>query len=399
MKRQVFSILFLSQLAFFPFISTPEAKAENIDEVAAEIIKSAPRLVSTDLSLKAGEAALSSSANLPDPELEGEYLAASAGETDRWGVGVSWGIDWPGVYAARSNEAAANARVARASEQVMRKETLVEVKRLLLDYILASRKIRLLKEISIANDSVAALAEKGFRGGEMTRLDLSKLRIEKLSINSSIVEAENERQAAVAALSAIYGKDCGGLISSLDLKFPNVQVPTREQLDLLSASNPRIAEAEVALEAAQLAGKTASREALPSLSIGYRHAFEDGVHFNGGSLGVSIPVFSSKGKKKAAKAAAVAAEYDLAVAKSDLSVAIDATLSRLVSLDAGVRALSKELEEADDSELLLKAYQGKVITLIELLNERNYFLDARLNHLELLSALSNACLDLEALLP
>ena len=226
----------------------------------------------------------------------------------------------------------------------------------------------------------------------MTRLDLSKLRLERLSLEASRVEAQDNMQASIVALSAIYGADCSPLLVSLDCDFPAVEAPDETTFNGMSVDER---EAAAALGLARLSESTAARESLPGISLALRHAFEDGAHFNGGSLGLSIPLFSNKDRRKAAKAAVKASEYRLECANADRLTGIEVSLKRLCKLKNQVEAISVLLADTDESDLLMKAYKGKVITLIEYLNERNYFLEARLTHLALLHALANARLDLD----
>lgn len=393
----------ISSLNRFPLIigmamsllSVFHVSAGNIDVIAEKLLAGSPRICSMVLDNKSEAASLATSANLPDPELEGEYLAAPAGEKDRWGVSLGWSLDWPGVYAARKRAAQGAVRKSEAAEAVVRRQTLIEIKRLLLDYVLASSRVKLLEDMMQVNDSIALLAEKGFRGGEMTRLDLAKLRIERLSLEEAILTAEDARMTAVLSLTSIHGRDCSAILSGLDVAFPEVEIPDKEQLSKVGVS-PAELEAEAALELARLEGMVNTKESLPSLSLAYRHAFEDGNHFNGGTLGISIPIFSGRGKSSASRAEIAAAEYRLESAHESRVAGIDAALHRLISLVDRAKRLSVLLEEADDSELLMKAYEKKVITLIDYLNERNYFLEARLNRLDILHSLANAYLDLES---
>lgn len=66
-------------------------------------------------------------------------------------------------------------------------------------------------------------------------------------------------------------------------------------------SNPDFLKALADFEAAKQNVKVANAENLPSLSIGYAHEFEDGMHFNGANLGVSIPLFSARERRKRRK--------------------------------------------------------------------------------------------------
>ncbi len=136
-------------------------------------------------------------------------------------------------------------------------------------------------------------------------------------------------------------------------------------------------------------------ESLPGISIGYQHAFEEGIHFNGASLGISIPLFSSRNKKKAAKAATVAATHKAEAAKIAASEKIKGGLKRLSLLKNRIDEIRPILEDSGNNLLLMKAYKGGVITLIDYLNERNYFKQAGLDLLTLRYEAASTLLDLQ----
>lgn len=373
--------------------------AASPDEVALKIIVESPALFESMADVVSAEQSLKSAANLPDPEIEGEYLVGPSGVENRWGAGLSWGLEWPGVYSARKQEARGQLQAARSELLVKRNEMLTEVGRLLLDYILASSQLQLYSEIEAANDSVAKLAERGFKGGEMTRLDLGKLKIERAALATRIAESENARQAAADALALIHGGDCSELLSSMDIAFPEAIAPSVQQMKEALVSSPEVMAAYSRLEQARLTEKVAARESLPEISIGYQHAYEEGTHFNGATLGFSIPVFSNSNKKRAAKVETGLANTRLEIATERVKLSLDRDVARLNQLNTRIESLSKALAADDELALLQKAYSGGVITLIEYINERNYFLEARMDLLSLRHAAALARLDIHSLLP
>lgn len=99
---------------------------------------------------------------------------APAGVDNKWGIGISYGIDWPGAYAARRNlgkaAMAANSAEAEATAYAKR----VEISDQLWTYLYADSRLSMMRNVEASTDSIKALAEKAARGGEMSRLDLSK---------------------------------------------------------------------------------------------------------------------------------------------------------------------------------------------------------------------------------
>ena len=117
-------------------------------------------------------------------------------------------------------------------------------------------------------------------------------------------------------------------------------------------------------------------EALPSLSVGYKHAFEDGFHFNGATLGISLPIFSSRGKQKAAKASILEAESKAEAVAQEIEAETAVSLKRLMLLKKQIEEIEPIILDADYNSLLLKAYKGGALTLLEYLSDRNYFATA-----------------------
>ena len=233
---------------------------------------------------------LKTESNLPDPDVEGEYLFAPGDEKNRWGAGVTWGIEWPGVYSARREEAMGKLTAAETAVAGERHLRLIEIKRRLLDYVLAEKQLAVLGEIGGANDSIMALSQKAESHGELTRLDMNKLRLEQATLRSAILAARDAREEAVAALSVAYGHDCTPLLGMMACELPEIIVPA----DFDPSQSPTVAAAKAEAEAAKRALKVAKAEGFPGLSVGYQHAFEDGIHFNGASVGISVPLFSSR---------------------------------------------------------------------------------------------------------
>ncbi|MDE6009591.1 MAG: TolC family protein, partial [Muribaculaceae bacterium] len=111
-------------------------------------------------------------------------------------------------------------------------------------------------------------------------------------------------------------------------------------------------------------------------------------------LGLTIPLFSNKGKKSAAAAGVKAAEMELEYQKSMSETDIVSSLRRISLLQDEINKISSVIEKTDNQSLLLKAYNEKIITLIDFLNERNYFLEATLSLLELRHRAASALLPL-----
>lgn len=372
-------------------LNTLAASASTPAEVAEIILGASLQTGIEQLSLETTKANIRTEGNLPDPELEGDYLVAPKGETNRWGAGVTWGLEWPGVYSMRKKESRVKQSAAEAAAEVSRRTRLLEIKKLLLDYVLAQRELSLLSSIKESNDTLVVLSGKMRDRGEMTRLDVNKLKLENATLTGKLESTRIARDEAIGALNVIYGGDCSGLLDGMDCEFPTL---TAAEISKAMRS-PEIALAKSETEIAAAALKTVSSEALPGITVGYTHEFEDGMHFNGASLGVSIPIFSQKGKKNAAKAALAEARLKEESAEHAVRQQVEGALSRLKIQTRQISDMQTIVEEEDNELALQKAYEGGVITLPEYITERNYFVNARLELESLRHSAAILMLDIE----
>ena len=362
-------------------------KAASLSETAIEILKKSPAFQAEIYSLEAAEKNLATASNLPDPEASGEYLVLPKDVDNRWAAQLEWGVEWPGVYGARGREAAGKLNAAEKAVMAQRAERLAEIKDLLLDYVRCYQKLLLLEELTKNNDTIYSLAEQAARGGEMTLLDLNKVKLEYANIRVAKATILDEQAEVVGNLSQIYGRDCTPILSQMECVFPEIMIPSEEEISLIKEKAPVVLSALAEAETAHQSKKVAKMEALPSLSLGYKHAFEDGMHFNGAVFGVSIPIFSSHGKQKAAKADILEAEFKAEATAQEIETEAMANLKRLKMITGQIEELTPILENVDYNSTLLKAYKSGVISLIEYLSDRNYFTNAAL---ELVSLRHNA---------
>lgn len=366
----------LFSVIFFFILSPSLSSAESIDNTALAILYHSPEFISQNYALESAARNLHTASNLPDPEVSGEYLWMPRDVDNRWSAQLSWSLDWPGVYAAKRKEAGLLFSAAEKNTWKQRIDRLAEIRDLLLDFIQCRQKLRLLDELALNNDSIYRLAEQAAKGGEITVLDLNKVRLEYANIKGAKAAIIDEEADILGNLSYIYGDDCLILLENLDCAFPPVKIPSPQEIDILKQNAPDVIAALADADAARQAKSVAKMEALPAISLGYKHAFEDAMHFNGVVWGISLPIFSSRGKQKAANAAILEAEYMAEAHAAQAEAEINAIVRKLALTSQQIEELAPVVENADYNAALLKAYKGGVITLIEYISDRNYFTNA-----------------------
>ena len=366
-------IFCLLSIALF---SIQESYSHTLNETALEILKAGPGFQSDIYSLESVFSNLKTTSNLPDPEIGGEYLVMPSDVDNRWTAELSWGLEWPGVYGARSKESKIKMSAAEKAIYYQRVEKLAEIKDLLLDYIQCRLKLGLLEELNRNNDTIYQLAEHAAKGGELTVLDLNKVKLEYANIRGAKAVLLDEEAEIIGGLSRIYGQDCSQLLQSMECVFPEILIPSEREIEIIKQSAPSVKTAMAEAEVVRQGRSVAKMEALPSLSVGYKHQYEDGMHFNGATFGISIPIFSSRGKQKAAKADIAEAEFKAESAAIEAETEALSTLRRLKLVTRQIEEISPIVEDVNYNKTLLKAYQGGVMTLLEYISDRNYFTNA-----------------------
>lgn len=355
----------------------------TIDQTAMKILLESPGFQADIFSLKSLQADLKTSNNLPDPELGGEYLVMPKDVDNRWAAEINWGIEWPGVYGAKGKEAKSRMNSADKAVYAQRVDKLAEIKDLLLDYILCRQKLGVLEELDKNNEKIYQLSEAQSKNKEMTVLDLNKVKIEYSNIKGARAALLQEQTEIIAALSEIYGENCDQLLSNMECSFPEIYAPADLDVSKLRNASPAFQSALAEAEIARKVKKVSKMEAFPSLSVGYKHQYEDGMHFNGAILGISIPIFSSRGKQKAADAQIREAEYKVETTATSVDTEINALVSRLTLLKQQVDEISPYVENVDYNNILTKAYEEGLLSLLDYISERNYFATAEVEFLSL----------------
>lgn len=381
-------------------ISAPVALADNFSQLSQAILQNNAEIKAevqrgrTDVEVAKAENALA------QPEVEFEHMW-NAGEGDnRWSIGVSQSFDWPGLYGTRRALATDREALAALNRQALELSTREEVDAALINYIAATKRVEMLREVSVLLQKLETSVRQAFEHGESTILDVNKAVIESANTTARLLEAENRQADALASLRALGldGSD-SALMSRLEtLEFPLSETRPDEDYYKALERHPAILKAEAEIRTARLEEQLSSKTRLPGFSLGYRHAFEDGKHFNGLSVGLELPVWSRRHSVEASKANTLAASFIKISTETSLRAELGRKLVRSVLLCEQIAALAPAVDGTNNMLLLEKAYKGGQMSLLDYLRECAYFLDARMQLLELQSEYASVTAALNAIL-
>ena len=353
------------------------AQAITIDDVLTQVKQNNTQLKAAGARLDADQKSLKSSNNLPDPEVGGAYLFGKGPLDDKWEIGISQQVEWPGVYSARSNAADAFINALQHGYSAEQLEVLNQARSLCIDIVGYNNLIQFNQGVLDNLNRLFDTYNKALAHGEVSIIDVNKLKIERLLMQQKIDEATSLRTAAVEQLKGINGGiDIAGA-ESLSTYAPLPLLSLEQHLTQARSSSPLLAK-QNALVTAQSKNATATaRQSLPSLSLGYRHVCEMGDHFNGISMGVSLPVFSNRGKKSAARASVFAAEMDASFTQNTIESNIITCHQRATALKNQIGVYDNALTSTDNIAVLNKALNGGEMSLLNYLQELRYFVEAQ----------------------
>ena len=213
---------------------------------------------------------------------------------------VTQGFDFPTLYGARRKAARLQGEAIDMQYRTARRDILLGAKQLCLDLIHMNKRRALLDERRQAADELLAMFTEKYDGGETTAIELNKVKMERMNLETELAQAEGDRAAALQQLRAMNG---GEPIECTDTLYPPLPAGGYEAMyaQAVSADLPAMA-AEAAVKAAEQDVKVNRQGWMPKLEIGYRRNTDGTDASNGFLIGGSIPLFANRHKVKAAKA-------------------------------------------------------------------------------------------------
>lgn len=357
------------------------ARAATVEEMTRDVMLSSPAIDALMIGAEARSAASAVEGNLPDPEIEGEMMWPSVAGTERkWSAGIGWSLDWPGVYGARRRAARSEGEAARAEARAEAAGMIDRVRTLLVEGAYNARVLGVQREMLADSDSLLAMTQRARAGGEATLLDEQRLAIENARNRAAVAVTEKALRDIAAQINALHGTSLTA--ESLgELEYDLTPLPDRDMILAALRESPEARAALLRTEAAADAVGVASAERLPGLGLGYAHSYEEGVHFNGLSASVTIPLFSARGKLKAARAMEYSAMCDAMVKVRAMETETLALYDETERLALQMAELGPVFETTSHSALLRRALEGGEWSMTRYLTERTWFAEARLDYL------------------
>ena len=364
-------------LCIVALIATAPLHAQNgIDGALAEIETNNTTLKALQKSAEAQKRANHAENALADPEVGYNRLWGSPGSIgNRTDVSASQEFDIPTITGAKGRLAKGKDNMVEWQYKAERAAILLEAKLALIDAIYYNKYIAELERRLSHADAMLRAQSKSMEAGESNKMEYNNVSLNLAKIATEMKKAGAERQAVMRQLERLNG---GQPLKVTEMEYAMMDLPADFQ-----SWYQQNAEAHPALGYARSQQLTSRRQlslekqsALPSISLGYISEKTMGEHYQGVSVGLSVPLWSSSRRIKQARSEAEAAEAMREDAQRQLEGKLKEKFLLAKGLADAAAASKKALAESDNSRLLAKALQAGEISMVEYLVGLSYYYDA-----------------------
>lgn len=350
-------------LAVMAFAAVVSAKAQDISAVLKSVEQNNMELKAL---LKGNEAAdIENKSQNTLEDLSIEYSPFFQSETS--GIAsselvITQSFDFPTLYGARKKAGQLQRNVLDMQYQTARRDILVNAKKLCLDIINYNKQKQLLQERRKNADELLAMFELKFKNGDATSLELNKIKLDRMNLETELVQADTKHANAMQQLQALNG----GLPIEVNMtEYP--QAPADDEVTMYEkavATDWTVRTAQASVLAAEQDVKVNKQSWIPKFEIGYRRNTEGDNASNGFLIGGSIPLFSSKNKVKIAKARQTEAVMQHANARINAENSARTMINQMKQLKASADAYDVPLMR-QTLKLLRTAVENGEISVTE----------------------------------
>lgn len=373
----------LTNLLIGALLAVPASHAITIDEAMSMLTQTLPSVDASSMTARAEVEKLRAEASLPGPELEFSYQWGMHDVGTKLNAGVSQSFDWPGVYASRHKAVKQAESSLSAVDQARRRLVATELRVMLVEFVSLRRQVSALCEIDTLLARMEEKMRRGYDGGEVTLLDINKLAIARANADQELFLARTKMDDLEGTISETSQTISHDILARLDDFLPAFSVPDEatymahaEQMD------PEMLATLGEARSADISAEIERRSMLPGFSAGYLYSHEQGETFHGLSVGMTLPSRANARLAAAAKLESEAAKTSLEGARAAHKARYHTLVENVAALDGAIKRLGPVFEKHDNLRLLEKAFNSGQISVLDFLQELEYFSRARLDYLE-----------------
>jgi hypothetical protein len=383
-------IIFLSTVLF----SGSDLFAQNIDRIIAEVEKNNTTLIALKKDVDAEHIGNKTGLYLRNPEFAFNYLWGSPHSIgNRKDISILQSFDFPTAYGYR-NQISEYRNIQVELEYEKQRRSIITRTRLVCNELIYLNLIR--AELAKRSENARKLAESyktRYDIGEAGLIDYNKAQVNLLNVIKAEETNEIEKKALLAELKILNG---GIAVEFTDSVF-QLQ-PVANDFDQwyiqVEQNNPVLQWLKQEVSISRKNEKLNTAMSFPKLQAGYMSEEVVGQQYQGITFGLTIPLLENKNAVKYARAKTAAIESVEADTKLQFYNNLKALHTKAISLQNSVNDYQFNLQEYNNSGLLLKALDKGELSLAEYFFELSMYYESIDRLLVLKKSLSDTVTEL-----
>lgn len=338
------------------FFMNSFSQTKNIEKLLNQIEQNNTALKGYQFFIESQQLENKSTNNLPDPQLSGYYLPFGNNTTNTYTeFEIAQSFEFPTVYAARGKWNDLKSEQLQTAYSKKRQEVLLNAKEFLIELTFLQKQKVIETERRTQSKQVFDQIQELFNKEQVGILDLNKAKIAWIQEQFVVERIDSDIQIMMSKLNTLNGdKPLNGLstetISSTEVG--SIENLWKEKL----SKDPSLQELNVNENASLQKVKLEKNKILPNVALGYNYQGVNGNNYSGFYGGISIPLWSSKNKVKAAQANYEYQQSNTKVITISLYLQFQETFSRYQLMRSKFNEYQITMGNLESEGLLFKAY-------------------------------------------
>ncbi len=332
------------------------SQTKNMEELLKVIEQNNTELKGYQYFIESQQLENKSTNNLPDPHLSGYYLPYGDNITDTYTeYQISQSFEFPTVYAARGKWNDLKSVQIQTAYAKKRQEVLLNAKEFLIELAFLNKQKAIETERRTQSKQVFDQIQELFNKDAVGILDLNKAKIAWIQEQFVVEQIESDIQILLSKLKTLNGgKPLDGLLSmvALPIEIESIENLWQEKL----ANDPSLQELKTNEVASLQKVKLEKNKVLPNVALGYNYQGVNGNNYSGFYGGLSIPLWSSKNKVKAAQANYEYQQSNTHVTTTSFYSQFKETYNRYQLIRSKYNEYQTTMSNLESEKLLFKAY-------------------------------------------
>lgn len=314
---------------------------------------------------------------LPDPEVSFGYLWYG-----RKDVSVSQALDWALLTGRRRAAVTARDSLSNATYAAGRQDILRQARVAFADVVYGNQLVNLLSVKLEAAKQMEQVMRLRLAAGDARQTEVGDAALARARATALLARAQSGLDAALAELKSLNG---GIEITVNDTLYcEDVSLPA-DFTSWFSAIMPQIKELDVARSECRLACAQASAlraQNIPQLTVGYMGEFTPDDHYEGVTVGVSIPIWSAGRRAKQARATIKAAQDRTTATLQLMRSRLESAHAQALMLGRIAAEQREALELNDNRALNMRALEDGLLTVAQAITSDDLYYSAAIEAIE-----------------